>query len=189
VWSWLCDARIVVVVVVVVVVAIVVLVVVIAVVVAMLSCAGPSKCQRAGDLLSSARDVQAADRRHDPRGVPRHPGAAQAPRPVRSSAFLHVCPLWSSFRRLPPLVPLWRREIVRKKAIMALQRCFQLDATSVSGMSDVVRRALCDKDPSVMGATLHILFDLCKIEPTSYKDLVPSFVSILKQIIGMCVCV
>jgi hypothetical protein len=72
---------------------------------------------------------------------------------------------------------------------MALQRCFQLDATSVSGMSDVVRRALCDKDPSVMGATLHILFDLCKIEPTSYKDLVPSFVSILKQIIGMCVCV
>ena len=77
------------------------------------------------------------------------------------------------------------RDIVRKKAVMALQRFFQLDSSSVAGMSEVVRRSLCDKDPSVMGATLHILFDLCKQDPSAYKDLVPSFVSILKQIIGM----
>ncbi|RLN38407.1 hypothetical protein BBJ28_00014542, partial [Nothophytophthora sp. Chile5] len=47
---------------------------------------------------------------------------------------------------------------------------------------DALRRTLCDRDPSVMGATLCILHDLAEATPTDYKDLVPSFVSILKQI-------
>ena len=42
--------------------------------------------------------------------------------------------------------------------------------------------SLCFQDPSVMGAALNILFDLAKNNVTAYKDLVPSFVSILKQI-------
>ncbi|CAN0466124.1 unnamed protein product [Discosporangium mesarthrocarpum] len=49
-------------------------------------------------------------------------------------------------------------------------------------MGDHLRRTLCDKDPSVMGAALCLLHDLAKKNPSSYKDLVPSFMSILKQI-------
>ena len=41
---------------------------------------------------------------------------------------------------------------------------------------------LCDNDPGVMGATLCPLFDLITIDVNSYKDLVISFVSILKQV-------
>jgi hypothetical protein len=47
---------------------------------------------------------------------------------------------------------------------------------------DKLRRSLCDKDPSVMGAALCVLYDMAKNDPTAYKDLVPSYVSILKQI-------
>jgi hypothetical protein len=35
---------------------------------------------------------------------------------------------------------------------------------------------------SVMGASLCLLHDLVRLDPPTYKDLVPSFVSILKQI-------
>lgn len=41
---------------------------------------------------------------------------------------------------------------------------------------------LCDNDPGVMGATLCPLFDLIAVDANSYKDLVISFVSILKQV-------
>ncbi|KAL5656351.1 hypothetical protein ACJX0J_035670, partial [Zea mays] len=41
---------------------------------------------------------------------------------------------------------------------------------------------LCDNDPGVMGATLCPLYDLISEEPNSYKDLVVSFVNILKQV-------
>lgn len=42
---------------------------------------------------------------------------------------------------------------------------------------------LCDNDPGVMGATLCPLFDLITEDVNSYKDLVMSFVSILKQVV------
>lgn len=42
---------------------------------------------------------------------------------------------------------------------------------------------LCDNDPGVMAAALCPLFDLIIIDVNSYKDLVTSFVSILKQVI------
>ncbi|CAN0334943.1 unnamed protein product [Ascophyllum nodosum] len=74
------------------------------------------------------------------------------------------------------------RELVRKKAVMVLHRLNQLDPDSVCHMGEHLRRMLCDKDPSVMGAALCLLHDLAKVDATSFKDLVPSFVSILKQI-------
>ncbi|CAM9322247.1 unnamed protein product, partial [Phaeothamnion confervicola] len=74
------------------------------------------------------------------------------------------------------------RELVRKKAVMVLHRLHQLDKESISHLGDAVRRTLCDKDPSVMGAALCLLSDMIRDRPGAYKDLVPSFVSILKQI-------
>ena len=53
--------------------------------------------------------------------------------------------------------------IIRKKAVMALHRCYQLRPDTVADYADKFRRCLCDKDPSVMGATLHIMYDLAKV--------------------------
>jgi AP-4 complex subunit epsilon-1 len=47
------------------------------------------------------------------------------------------------------------------------------------------KAALCDRDPSVMGASLNYFFDILKTEANRpyFKDLIPSFVVILKQVI------
>jgi AP-4 complex subunit epsilon-1 len=47
---------------------------------------------------------------------------------------------------------------------------------------DKIRVVLCDRDPSVMAASLCLFLDLCKTNTKDYKDLIPSFVSILKQV-------
>lgn len=73
-------------------------------------------------------------------------------------------------------------EVVRKKAVMALHRLHLVQPGCLSSLTDKLRRALCDRDPAVMGASLHILHVLIDESPAAYKDLVPSFVSILKQI-------
>ncbi|KAK9277516.1 hypothetical protein L1049_007060 [Liquidambar formosana] len=74
------------------------------------------------------------------------------------------------------------KEAVRKKAIMALHRFYQRSPSSVAHLISQFRKRLCDNDPGVMGATLCPLFDLITIDVNSYKDLVISFVSILKQV-------
>ncbi|XP_008231757.1 PREDICTED: AP-4 complex subunit epsilon [Prunus mume] len=85
---------------------------------------------------------------------------------------------------LPQVVDLLAhpKEAVRKKAIMALHRFYQKSPSSVSHLVSNFRKRLCDNDPGVMGATLCPLFDLITIDVNSYKDLVVSFVSILKQV-------
>ena len=47
-----------------------------------------------------------------------------------------------------------------------------------------VKRALCDPDPSVMSASLHVVHRLAKNNTSLHKDLVPSLVSVLKQAPG-----
>ncbi|KAI4314608.1 hypothetical protein L6164_027496 [Bauhinia variegata] len=74
------------------------------------------------------------------------------------------------------------KEAVRKKAIMALHRFYQKSPSSVSHLISNFRKKLCDNDPGVMGATLCPLFDLITVDVNSCKDLVVSFVSILKQV-------
>ncbi|KAG8475984.1 hypothetical protein CXB51_032790 [Gossypium anomalum] len=74
------------------------------------------------------------------------------------------------------------KEAVRKKAIMALHRFYQKSPSSVSHLVSNFRKRLCDNDPGVMGATLCPLFELIARDVNSYKDLVISFVSILKQV-------
>ena len=133
--------------------------------------------------------------------------------------YVYIC---GHFRpSLPPtrvLIPTPKhpqQEAVRKKAVMALQRFHSLHPQSIAHLDGAIRRALCDKDPSVMAATLCLLLDLIKCvtpgvlagcihtptpqtnqlithaspmltnreDPQPYRDLVPSFVSILKQVV------
>jgi len=63
---------------------------------------------------------------------------------------------------------------IRKKAIMTLHRFWQLNPSSVIDISEKGKKMLCDKDPSVMGSSLYLLFDLIEKESNQYKDLVSS---------------
>ncbi|KAL6985573.1 hypothetical protein U1Q18_018949 [Sarracenia purpurea var. burkii] len=85
---------------------------------------------------------------------------------------------------LPQVVELLghSKEGVRKKAVMALHRFYQRSPSTVTHLVSNFRKRLCDNDPGVMGATLCPLYDLITIDGSSYKDLVISFVSILKQV-------
>lgn len=79
------------------------------------------------------------------------------------------------------------KELVRKKAVMALDRYLQLDPERDGPLAGVdldrhLRQALCDKDPSVMSAALCALQEAIQRDPKPYKNLIPSFVSILKQV-------
>lgn len=73
---------------------------------------------------------------------------------------------------------------IRKKAIIALHKFHQLapEVTTPEELHDILRRVLCDKDPSVMGSSLNVIQTMSIIDPGPFKDLVPSLVSILKQI-------
>ncbi|CAI5501348.1 unnamed protein product [Closterium sp. Naga37s-1] len=85
---------------------------------------------------------------------------------------------------LNPIVDLLKhpKELVRKKAVMALQRFHQRSPSSVSHVTEKFRQALCDKDPSVMSASLCGLHDLIAADPAPYRNLTASFLSILKQV-------
>lgn len=59
-----------------------------------------------------------------------------------------------------------QQELVRKKAVMALQKFHSLQPQSIAHLDDRIRRTLCDKDPSVMAAVLCLLLDLIKYVTT-----------------------
>ncbi|KAG9446035.1 hypothetical protein H6P81_012163 [Aristolochia fimbriata] len=113
---------------------------------------------------------------------------------LKSDNYLVVCAALSAVCKLineetipavlPQVVELLGhpKEAVRKKAIMALHRFYQKAPGSVTHLVSNFRKKLCDNDPGVMGATLCPLFDLITTDVNSYKDLVVSFVSILKQV-------
>ena len=60
----------------------------------------------------------------------------------------------------------------------------QLDQSNISAedLTQHLRRILCDRDPSVMGASLCVIEKMTIKNPAPFKDLVPSLVSILKQV-------
>ncbi|KAL3651019.1 hypothetical protein CASFOL_007422 [Castilleja foliolosa] len=113
---------------------------------------------------------------------------------LKSDNYLVVCAALNAVCRLineetipavlPQVVELLghQKEGVRKKAVMALHRFYQRAPGSVSHLISNFRKRLCDNDPGVMGATLCPLFDLISVDTDKYKDLVISFVNILKQI-------
>ncbi|KAL8152357.1 hypothetical protein V2J09_010117 [Rumex salicifolius] len=113
---------------------------------------------------------------------------------LKSDNYLVVCAALNAVCRLineetipavlPQVVELIAhpKEAVRKKAVMALHRFHQRSPSSVSHLLTNFRKKLSDNDPGVMGAALCPLFDLISVDPNPYKDLVVSFVSILKQV-------
>ncbi|XP_042038975.1 AP-4 complex subunit epsilon-like [Salvia splendens] len=113
---------------------------------------------------------------------------------LKSDNYLVVCAALNAVCRLineetipavlPQVVELLghQKEAVRKKAVMALHRFSQKAPGSVSHLISNFRKKLCDNDPGVMGAALCPLFDLIAADVDKYKDLVVSFVNILKQV-------
>lgn len=52
----------------------------------------------------------------------------------------------------------------------------------IEGFDAHMKRALCDRDPSVMAASLNFYLDEVKKRPGDFKDLLNSFILILKQV-------
>eukprot|EP00762_Andalucia_godoyi_P004031 ANDGO_05635.mRNA.1 AP-4 complex subunit epsilon len=116
-------------------------------------------------------------------------------RDLASSNYLEVCAALTVVGKLAngdilpaliqPVIGLFShsQSIVRKKAVMVLDSFFSLDPTVASTYDADIKKVLCDKDPSVMGAALCIVHDCAKQDPLMHKGLVSSLVSILKQII------
>ncbi|WIA23806.1 hypothetical protein OEZ85_013480 [Tetradesmus obliquus] len=80
------------------------------------------------------------------------------------------------------------RESVRKKAVMALLHFHQMDPDRSGPLAGVelerhFRTTLCDKEPSVMAATLNALASLAATNPAPFRQLIPSLTSILKQVV------
>lgn len=76
-------------------------------------------------------------------------------------------------------------EGVRKKAVYAIQRFYVLEPSYIGDevMYAKMKKALCDRDPSVMVATLPYFKREVNKNPSKFKDLISSFVVILKQVV------
>ncbi|XP_075998280.1 AP-4 complex subunit epsilon-1 [Genypterus blacodes] len=91
---------------------------------------------------------------------------------------------------IPAILPLVEeklnhpKEIIRRKAVLALYKFYLIAPNQVQHIHNKFRKALCDKDPGVMSASLHIYLQMIKENPEGYKDLTASFVTILKQVVG-----
>eukprot|EP00758_Cryptobia_borreli_P002807 Tbor_TRINITY_DN3302_c0_g1::TRINITY_DN3302_c0_g1_i1::g.23550::m.23550/K12400/AP4E1; AP-4 complex subunit epsilon-1 len=71
--------------------------------------------------------------------------------------------------------------LVRKKAVLCMHSFYRKSGGAI-GDQKIFREALCDKDPSVMGASLQLMYDVCMDDPVGQIDILPSCVSIFKQI-------
>ncbi|XP_058500956.1 AP-4 complex subunit epsilon-1 [Solea solea] len=91
---------------------------------------------------------------------------------------------------IPAILPLVEeklnhpKEIIRRKAVLALYKFYLIAPNQVQHIHNKFRKALCDKDPGVMTASLHIYLQMIQENAEGYKDLTASFVSILKQVVG-----
>lgn len=91
---------------------------------------------------------------------------------------------------IPSILPLveeklsHQKEIIRRKAVLALYKFYLIAPNQVQHIHSKFRKALCDKDPGVMMSSLHIYLRMIKENPDNYKELTSSFVTILRQVIG-----
>ncbi len=72
---------------------------------------------------------------------------------------------------------------VRKKAVNALHKLYQLDPDCLVDHYDKINQVLCDQDPAVMASSLPLILELARANVVAWRDLVPHLVSILKQIV------
>jgi AP-4 complex subunit epsilon-1 len=66
---------------------------------------------------------------------------------------------------------------------MVIHRFYQISPSNFDNIDALMKTALCDKIPAVMGASLNFFLERAKSNPSAYKELASSFVVILKQII------
>ena len=59
------------------------------------------------------------------------------------------------------------RDIVRKKAVMALHSFYMKNPSAIPDVVNHVTKAIRDKDAGVMTAALHIFFELIKVKRTA----------------------
>ncbi|ORC90916.1 putative epsilon-adaptin, putative,AP-1/4 adapter complex gamma/epsilon subunit [Trypanosoma theileri] len=114
-------------------------------------------------------------------------------RDMKSTNFLDIAAALTAARKMlrPELMTAINAEVVsllnhpnalvRKKVIQTMQ-AFYRKSDGLIGDCKLFRRALCDQDPSVMGAALHLFSDVIYADPVSQRDLIPIFKSILRQI-------
>ena len=71
---------------------------------------------------------------------------------------------------------------VRKRSVMALHVMAKDDPSLADTLDAPLRAALCDRDPGVMMAAMAAIHEQALVEPGALKPLVPSFISILRQV-------
>ncbi|XP_068168108.1 AP-4 complex subunit epsilon-1 [Antennarius striatus] len=115
---------------------------------------------------------------------------------LQSTNLIEVCMALTAVSQMfpkdmiPAILPLVEdklnhpKEIIRRKAVLALYKFYLIAPNQVQHIHNKFRKALCDKDPGVMTASLHIYFRIIQENPEGYKDLTASFVTILKQVVG-----
>ncbi|KAK9809765.1 hypothetical protein WJX73_004225 [Symbiochloris irregularis] len=120
-------------------------------------------------------------------------------RDLKSDNFMVVCAALTAVCKLlsldlisavlDPIIELLKhpKELVRKKAVMALHRFEQLDPQHEGPLHNTdiyshIKDCLCDKDVSVMAASLCAVQEVSARDPRHFKHLVPALTSILKQV-------
>lgn len=71
-------------------------------------------------------------------------------------------------------------DLVRKKALLVLQRIHQINPSLILDYNEKLRRGLCDKEPSVIGVSVNLYYEQIKLNPQPYKDSTSTFVLLLK---------
>jgi AP-4 complex subunit epsilon-1 len=114
-------------------------------------------------------------------------------RDMKSAAFLEIsCALTSASKLIrPELMTCINTDVsgllahpnalVRKKAVLCMH-AFYRKSDGLIADQKLFRQALCDRDASVMGASLALFHDVVLNDIENQRDLLPSFISILKQI-------
>ncbi|KAF0548392.1 AP-4 complex subunit epsilon [Gigaspora margarita] len=75
------------------------------------------------------------------------------------------------------------KDIVRKKAVMVFSRLFHDAPDTMIHLDEKFRQMLTERDPSVLGSILCLFLEFIKADPNKFKDLVPSLISILEQVL------
>jgi AP-4 complex subunit epsilon-1 len=119
---------------------------------------------------------------------------ASLQRDMKSNAFLEVATALTAAAKLvkPELMSAINPEIIAlakhsnafvRKRVAGCMHAFWRKSDGAIGDHKEFRQMLCDRDPSVMGACLAMYLDVCLGDPDGQRDLLPSFVSILKQVV------